>query len=475
MLWMALYFPALPLEVFSPVDQRDLAFAISQQTHGRELITRCNEQALQLGIRPGLPIPAAHALAPQLKIRRRNPEKEAEALQTLALWAHQFSSRICFEPLVLLLEVGSSLRLFGGLEPLQQQLIAGLKDLQHQAQTAIAPTPMAAALLSRCNPGQTALTQKSLLQLTQQIPLTQLTRDKKARDLINHIGLQTIGDCLALPRAELARRTQPRFTQLFDQLLGHRSDPRPLWQAPDTFSQRLELAAEIEHQHALIFPARRLITALCGYLRGRGAGTQHLSWQLEHRERAPTDFEQGLALPAREADHMLDMFRERIEHLQLAEPVVAIRLQIDHWSEFEEQTLTLLEQQKSRAEATLLERLCNRLGKQQVQGICSVADYRPECAWRFCPPGSEGSPHNGNQRHPLWLLEHPLELDASQGLPTYGGPLDLHSSAERVETGWWDDADVTRDYYIARNLLGERLWIFCDRRTRNWFLQGRFD
>jgi len=472
---MALYFPALPLEVFTPANHCDFAFAVSQQSQGRELISRCNQHALQLGIRPGLPIPAAHALAPQLKIHHRDLEKEAAALQTIALWAHQFSSRICFEPRLLLLEIGSSLRLFDGLNNLQQQILTGLKELQHQVQTAIAPTPMAAALLSRCNPEQIVLAEKALLELTQSIPLAQLTRDKKSRDLVNHIGLQTIGDCLALPRAELARRTHPRLTQLFDLLLGHRSDPRPLWQPPDNFCQRLELPAEIEHQHALIFPARRLIIALCGYLRGRGAGTQTLHWQLEHRETEPTNFKQGLALPARQPEHMLDMFRERIERLQLPEPVVAIHLKIDHWTEFEEQTLSLLEQQKSRAETTLLERLKNRLGEQQVQGICSVADYRPERAWRFCIPGSDSNQHSGNPQHPLWLLEQPIELKSPHGQPVYGGPLILNTSIERIETGWWDDADITRDYYRAQNHRGEQLWVFRDRRTRSWFLQGRFD
>jgi len=97
----------------------------------------------------------------------------------------------------LVLEIGASLRLFGGLETLHQRILTGLQNLQHQVQAAVAPTPMAAALLSRNNPGQIALTDTALRQLTQPIPLAQLTRDKKARDLINNIGLRTIGDGLA--------------------------------------------------------------------------------------------------------------------------------------------------------------------------------------------------------------------------------------------------------------------------------------
>lgn len=475
MLWMALYFPSLPLEVFTQGERTAQAFAVSQQINGREQIARCNAQARQQGIRIGLPIPAARALSPQLKIYNRNQDREAEALQSLALWTHQFSSRISFEPLLLVLEIGGSLRLFGGLEALHQKILSGLQNLQYQVQTAIAPTPMAAALLSRCNPGQIALNQNALRQLTQPIPLAQLTRNKKTRDLIRNIGLHTIGDGLTLPRAELARRTHPQLMGLFDRLLGHSPDPRPLWQAPDHFSQRLELVGEAHHQHALIFPARRLITTLCGYLRGRGAGTQQLHWQLEHRENDPAEFDQGLSRPSREAEHLLDMFRERIESIQLPEPVIAIHLQVKQWTEFEEQTLTLLHQQHNQAETTFLERLRNRLGAQQVQGICSVADYRPEQAWQYCQPGSDHGAHHGNRDHPLWLLNPPVALELHQGCPIYDGPLTLHGQAERVETGWWDDADIARDYFIARSTKGERLWIFRDRRSGHWFLHGLFD
>jgi protein ImuB len=49
-----------------------------------------------------------------------------------------------------------------------------------------------------------------------------------------------------------------------------------------------------------------------------------------------------------------------------------------------------------------------------------------------------------------------------------GGP-------ERIETAWWDGGDIARDYYIARDLHGVRLWIFRERRSpHRWFLHGVF-
>ena len=52
--------------------------------------------------------------------------------------------------------------------------------------------------------------------------------------------------------------------------------------------------------------------------------------------------------------------------------------------------------------------------------------------------------------------------------------LKLVSGPERIESGWWDEQDVGRDYYTAQNERGQKLWIFREHRTRAWFLHGLF-
>jgi protein ImuB len=52
--------------------------------------------------------------------------------------------------------------------------------------------------------------------------------------------------------------------------------------------------------------------------------------------------------------------------------------------------------------------------------------------------------------------------------------LELCSGPERIESGWWDEHDVGRDYYTAKNGSGQRLWVFRDHRTRAWFVHGLF-
>ena len=57
-------------------------------------------------------------------------------------------------------------------------------------------------------------------------------------------------------------------------------------------------------------------------------------------------------------------------------------------------------------------------------------------------------------------METPLELKLQRHQPVYGSPLKLIAGPERIEAGWWDDALITRDYFIAENELGQLLWIY---------------
>ncbi|MEL7185959.1 MAG: hypothetical protein AAFN50_05925, partial [Pseudomonadota bacterium] len=66
-------------------------------------------------------------------------------------------------------------------------------------------------------------------------------------------------------------------------------------------------------------------------------------------------------------------------------------------------------------------------------------------------------------------------LPVDGGYPLHKGcRLQLLDGPERLETGWWDDAGISRDYYTAVNGAGTYLWVFRSRRTPAWYLHGIF-
>lgn len=480
MLWLGLYFPQLPLEVFVRGRQQAGPLVIAEQAGGRDRVSRCNTVARTYGVQPMMALPTALALCAGLTVQRRDQPRERGALDELALWAYQFSARITFEPALLLFEVGASRRLFGGLPALLHSLQRELDQMGYSVCQAVAPTPTAAGLLARNRSGCEVDADEALHTAVADLPLDCLTRDRRARDLIRQLGLATIGEVMALPRPELARRVGPQLPALIDRLLGRAPDPRAEWSPPAQFAQTIELLGEIDQNTALVFPVRRLMVALCGFLRGLGGGAQRLQWTLKHRDRPASRFGQGLLDPSRDPDHMLEMFRERIERLVLPAPVIAISLEVDDWQIFEERNLDLLHEPggvSTLQAPSLLERLGNRLGEHCVRGLRLRADHRPERAWQLCPPTDsvdEMATVPVGLSQPPWLLHQPRPLHHRDGAPDYGGRLRLEKWPERIETGWWDGFDISRDYFIAHSLAGERLWVFRDRRGGGWYLHGLF-
>jgi protein ImuB len=46
---------------------------------------------------------------------------------------------------------------------------------------------------------------------------------------------------------------------------------------------------------------------------------------------------------------------------------------------------------------------------------------------------------------------------------------------ERIETGWWREAPIRRDYYRVDTENGCRFWLFRRLSDGQWFLHGWFE
>ena len=475
MLWLALHFPSLPLEVFTRGAEAPGPTTIAS-IGNRPLVVSCNAAAMRSGIRPGIPISAAHALAPGLAVHARDAQREREALERLAAWALQFTPTLSLaERATLLAEIGGSLRLFGGLSPLLEQARSGLAELGFDTLMAVAPTATGATLLARAG---------LELELTEAAPLRNhlaklsidlLKQDTEVLDALEKIGMRTLGECRRLPRDGLARRFGKDLLDELDRAFGDRADPRPPWVAPDIHSARLDLPSPVREVEALIFAAKRLLVELCGVLAARRQGITQLSVSLGHEGRAPTVIMLSLSMPSRDPTHLLALMRERLSNVVLAGRVESIALIAAETMQLAPRNFSFFGDRDELAEnrLALVERLRARLGKDAVCGLALAPDHRPELAWQPAEPGSAAIASASNPR-PLWLLDEPKPLCTN---PDGASPasLSILSAPERIESGWWDGNDVRRDYFVARNAAGARFWVFRERSgTSEWFVHGVF-
>lgn len=483
-LWFCIHLPNLPLEADGTTSH---AKAVVEEQRGIHRVLLADEAAQAAGIMPGQSANAALALLPTLRLIERSELSEQQALENLASWLEQFTSVVCFAgPDVLLLEIAGSLRLYDGLSSLRRQVAAGLEQQGHAASLAIAPTPLAATWLARGGHRVCIREPANLPAALRALPVACLDWPSTVNEALAGMGVRNIGDCLRLPREGMVRRFGPQCLLELDRALGRLPDPRASWHAPERFCASHEMTEEQSDRERLLAICYELLQAHERFLLARQLGTQQLLFSFFHLQASVTHLQLGCAQAERLAEHWFDLLRIRFDRLNLPEPVITVQLCGGHTSALSAAAGRFRFQGEAGGKglrysiSQLVERLAARLGIQSVSGVDTVAEHRPQRAWRrrnlmgnaVCRAtsvvGQEVS-------RPLWMLPEPALLSVEGGYPLHQGRLRILQGPERLETGWWDDDSIARDYFTAVNPLGMRLWVFRNRsRESSWYLHGLF-
>lgn len=484
-LWFCIWLPHLPLEANR---SSEAATAIVEEQHGIHRILLADAEATAAGVMSGQAANAALALLPTLLLEERSLLGEQQALEGLATWLERFSSFVCIADRdVLLLEIAGSLRLFGGLQELRKKIARGVRELGFTASLSIAPTPLAATWLARSGRRACIRDEANLAPALRRLPLACLHWPAGLCEALAGMGVTTVGDCLRLPREGFTRRFGTEYLLALDRALGHLPDPRDSWRAPERFCADYEMTEEQSNRELLLNICRELLLSHEQFLLARQLGTQRVCFSFFHLKAPATELRLGCARAERSAERWLELLGIRFEQLILPEAVIAVRLRSGIAQPLQAKTDSLnfhgkpAAQQRRFSITQLAERLIARIGAQSVQATSMVAEHRPHYAWRSQSLLADWSgtsldtPAQYVQR-PLWMLPEPALLPADSGYPVHQGcRLRLINGPERLETGWWDEDGISRDYYTAINADGRHLWVFRNRnRASSWYLHGYF-
>ena len=345
-----------------------------------------------------------------------------------------------------------------------------------RAQLGVAATPLAALWLARSGLDVVCVDLPATRTALAAVPLTALELAPSLARRIEGCGLRRFGDVLALPRAALGARLGKAFVTDLARALGEVPDPQAGFVFPEHFEQGLELPAPVAAAPVLLFAAHRLIAALSGWLAVRNGAVREVECLIDHGHGVTTAVPLAFSAPVHQAERIERVLKERLDALSLSSPALALRLNARDAAPREHRSQALFDGggQRHEALAELMDRLVARLGPQAVQGLACHADHRPERASRPVS-GKPASALQATPPRPLWLVDPPEALREIHGRPQRGGALALAAGPERIESGWWDGGDARRDYFIAIDGAGRRLWIFRDPRPPGgWFLHGVF-
>jgi protein ImuB len=419
----------------------------------------------------------------------------AAAGPLLAQWAQQaqrYTPRVSLEPPdALLLELRGSLALFGGLAALLGEIKFRFASA---SMIAMAPTPLAALALARAGKSCCLTDQGRLVSRLAPLPLNCLRWPEQSIARLFSMGVRTIGEVLRLPRAGFAQRMGTALLDDLDRLVGRRADPRCAYTPPERFAMRCEPSFEFSSKKFVLQTIGPALASLESFLRERQRGVMAVLLKLEHRGRPATRCVLRLASPEHRATQFASLLESQLQRLVLPAPVRRCELRSGPLLEYAAASEGLWQpgEQGGGAGARMpafIERLRARLGPEAVQGLCLVPGHRPECLSGSTEPALRGAarkpvpraiqPPWAPGRRPLWLLREPATLGLSgdgSGYPVQRGQkLRILSGPERLESGWWDGSDIQRDYYVASDARGARLWIFRERSgAQGWFLHGLF-
>ena len=370
--------------------------------------------------------------------------------------------------------------MWGGLDSIGKALNEELGRRRLTAHLCAAPTALAALWLAR-DGRKDVLSAKQLPGCLGTLPLRVTGWPQAIRRRLKKMGVETVGDCLRLPRDGLIRRVGQRCLDDLEQSLGRQQDLRVAFCPDRRFSSVVEFQEEVAEPQVIAEAGKKLILRLADALHRHQAQIASCRYEFHHLCRPATVVRINQVVPTYESQKITELFLSRLETLSLPAPVTALGLTTGKITPMTGVNSTLFlacpEIAPKTTPGELIARLQVRFSAEAIHGLGLAEDHRPEAAWSRVEdlrsgPVAAGDPPGQPQR-PLWLLPAPVSVADADGGWQH---LRLQSGPERVEGGWWEGSDTSRDYYVARGSRGRRLWVFRDRCSDrgDWYLHGIF-
>ncbi|MBV1906813.1 MAG: DNA polymerase Y family protein [Pseudomonadales bacterium] len=468
----------------------------------------CNAHAEQLGIKKHSSWATACMLSPDAKAIERTPIQEHQALQALARWCYQFTPSVSVEtPDKLLLEIQGSLALFNGLYTLLKLIEQNISSQGYSLNTGLAHTPKAATLMSYSKTPPYEYIDQGLLytkakSLLNALPISALNTTEQLKAKLYRTGFESLDDVFRLPYTAAGKRYGKAFVLYLQQILGQISDPQKFIKLPEQFSETLHFVQGISETEALLFPIQRLLSSLCTYLRTRQLSCTALTWSFEQHSGQKTTLNLCFSQAQNDLKHFRALVKIKLENFKIIAPIESVTLYANNLNRSEQSSESLFSgfefsykanNQKPiiknhKATQVLLDKLGARLSNDAVYELCIKDSHIPEYTWQAVPaldtqyktasrprfePEKEQANNIRTNPRPAWLLNKPIPLQSKQHQLYWHGKLEIIKNPERIEGNWWQ-TPIQRDYFIARREDGTYYWVFQDRLTHHWFLQGLF-
>lgn len=464
----------------------------------RRTVCAADDAARKLGLRIGMPASKAQALVADLAMYDADPVGDLVALDKMALWMlRQYSPVVAVDGTDgIVIDTEGADHLQGGEELMVSGMVNRLRGVGVVARAAVADSWGAAHAIARCSSSEWTVVPvsenaKSVLGL----PIVCLRLAPDTVNSLRVLGIETVGQLSAMPRAPLTLRFGPEVGRRLDQLFGRAAEPIEPIRCPEIVEVSRPFAEPIGAAETIAKYVGRLVGQLCSELETRGLGVRRCDLIVHRVDNTIQAIRAGLAKPVRDDKRLTRLLTDRIETIDPGFGIEKLSL-VATWAE----ALVERQQSSSLIEETVVDvtPLVDILGNRghRIYRMTPVASDVPERSFQRVGPMSEekGVDWPSNWPRPSRLLAHPEEIEVLAVLPdspprtmTWRGKrrrIVRGDGPERVFGEWWlRDAEfhAVRDYYVVEDDSGERYWVYragdgVDTTTgsHRWFIHGIF-
>ncbi|MGN6371167.1 MAG: Y-family DNA polymerase [Phycisphaerae bacterium] len=516
---LSIFLPAWDIELLqrsaprrsgAPV-RRHKPLMLMATTARQEVVARCCAQCAGSGIRPGMTVAEAKALCPAARVVAFDHARSRSAMELLAKWSLRFSPVVMVDraasgrfpevgeeviPEGLLLDVTGEAHLFGSEHLLLTEIAARLQRIGFSARLAIAPTVGGAWALARFGPHALAVVGEEQLQKAlEPLPIGALRISSEVAAGLKQVGIERIGHLLKIPRESLLTRFGEELLMRLDQAMGRMGEMIEPLRVADPVSVERVFEGATTQLEAVMVTVRELLEALQRELLERESGIRGVRVELKRINLPPASRELVVGRATRDAKHVWNLLRPKVEQMHLGHGVEAVVLtaywveRIRHRQTGAWETGESSDTHDEEYEA-LLDTLVNRWGEKRVLAARTVASHMPEVARQFRPVREKvalnekvGPTDVLFVDRPSVLLEHPEKAEVLFLQPDHP-PTQMNwrgrvhglmngSGPERIVTAWWGARlSSTRDYFKTQTEEGLWVWIFRELETERWFVHG---
>ena len=472
MLWLYIELTQLTLDAWLNLASTEPRQPTVVYTNHHNRILQCCPLAQQKGIVMGMGIAEAVSLCSDLKVLHYKISEEEKHLTDIANGLYKLASDIVIDkPTGLVLRIDNLVNYYKEYNILWTCVETLLRQYKVNYNYASGYNIDVARVLAKAHKNILYTNTNAIKQALTTCVLEYTTLDNKTKQQLHRVGIVTVGDLFKITTTELGKRFKNDVIFYLASLKGETLPRYTTYTPPDRFQRRVEPHYEISNTTQLLPWLQTLVKQLELFLTSRNNVTSTLKFTLFLRDQAALLLQVNAATPLYRYQDWESLIQLKLETLVLHAPVLEIELTTGDIQILTEQSNDFFGHRHNQfAELQLLAQLRTKLGED-----CVLSPYlRPDHRLEATPV--EQSRINCTQDSKQAMATSDLTSQPAFYTVT-PSPLTEHADILygpiRIDTGWWDNQAIKRDYYILKTEQGAYLYAFRDQQSQ-WFVQGWF-